>query len=75
MARIEVRDSGPGFPAAMLNGAAFEPFSPAPGPDGQRTGSGLGLSIVRAVAVSHGGAVSLHNATGGGAVATITLPL
>ncbi len=72
-ARIEVRDSGPGFPPAMLNGAAVEPFTAIQADDGGAAGSGLGLSIVRAIAASHGGSVWLHNADGGGAVATITL--
>ena len=38
------------------------------------SGSGLGLSIVRAIVVRHGGEVHASNAPGGGAVFTLILP-
>ncbi|MCW3815953.1 HAMP domain-containing histidine kinase [Micromonospora sp. DR5-3] len=47
------------------------------GPDdrvGAGRGFGLGLSIVRAVAQAHGGAVHAHPRNGGGLVVTVTLP-
>jgi signal transduction histidine kinase len=51
----------------------FERFVRGAG-DGGR-GSGLGLSIVRAVAESHGGTVTLeHPAAGSGARFVITIP-
>ncbi len=51
---LEVSDQGSGF-AAGFEGEAFERFSRADG--GRRGGgAGLGLAIVRAIAVSHGGA-------------------
>lgn len=37
-------------------------------------GSGLGLSIVRAVAEAHGGTLTLRPRSGGGLIATVTLP-
>ena len=53
---LVVEDSGPGIPPELAP-RVFERFVRGGG-DGAR-GSGLGLSIVRAVAESHGGAVTL----------------
>ncbi len=66
---IEVADDGPGFPAEFLP-HAFERFRR---PDSSRSrhegGAGLGLAIVMAIAVAHGGtAVALNRADGGAAV-------
>jgi two-component system sensor histidine kinase MprB len=69
--RLFVRDHGPGIaPDALPN--VFERFYRA---DDARAlpGSGLGLAIVKQVADSHGGAVTVHNADGGGVVAELTL--
>ena len=38
------------------------------------SGSGLGLSIVRAIVMRHGGDITADNAPGGGAVFTLVLP-
>lgn len=73
-AMVEVRDHGPGLPLDFVP-RAFEPFSR---PDPSRTrhggGSGLGLSVVRAIVEAHGGAVDLANHPDGGAVARVRLP-
>ena len=54
---LEVSDQGSGF-ATGFEDEAFERFSRADG--GRRGGgAGLGLAIVRAIAVSHGGTVSV----------------
>jgi two-component system OmpR family sensor kinase len=67
-ARFWVRDSGPGFGGAGPR-RLFERFV------GERTGgSGLGLSIVKAIAQAHGGDVMAREAPGGGALFTITVP-
>ncbi|HMC78371.1 MAG TPA: HAMP domain-containing sensor histidine kinase [Vicinamibacterales bacterium] len=74
--RITVRDSGPGIPAEHLP-HIFDRFYKA---DASRagthvpSGSGLGLSIVRAIVSRHGGEVHAANGPGGGAVFTIALP-
>ncbi len=62
---LEVEDDGPGI-APELEPRVFERFVRG-GREGAR-GSGLGLSIVRAVAEAHGGSVVLeHSGNGGGA--------
>ena len=67
-----VEDDGPGIPAE-LGRHVFERFVRG-GRDGGR-GSGLGLSIVRAVAESHGGSVRLEpDASLGGARFVVRLP-
>jgi signal transduction histidine kinase len=69
---LMVQDDGPGM-AEDFRDRAFERFSRA---DGSRTepGSGLGLSLVRAVAHLHGGQVTLEDAEPGLRVSLI-LPL
>jgi signal transduction histidine kinase len=69
---LVVEDDGPGIPPE-LGDHVFDRFVRS-GRDGGR-GSGLGLSIVRAVAQSHGGSVSLESpADGGGARFVVRLP-
>ena len=60
---FRVTDDGPGMPKAFLP-KAFERFSRL---DESRSsgGSGLGLSLVKAIADAAGGTVSLHNAERG----------
>jgi signal transduction histidine kinase len=68
---MEVADRGPGVKAEM-RGRVFERFTRKGGDTA--SGSGLGLSIVRAVADSHAGTVEVREAEGGGAVFAVTLP-
>jgi two-component system sensor histidine kinase CreC len=72
--RIEVMDRGPGVPAFALE-RAFERFYSLPRPDGGARSSGLGLNFVAEIAKLHGGDVRLGNRDGGGAIATVLLPL
>ena len=69
---ITVRDSGPGIPDTQLP-LIFDRFYKA---DSSRrraaSGSGLGLSIVKAIVERHGGTITARNE--GGAVFEITLP-
>lgn len=64
---ICIRDEGPGFPQAVLQGRAEEFFST------KSSGAGLGLSICRRIVEEAGGRLSLYN-TDAGAVAEFTLP-
>ena len=62
--RLAVTDDGPGVPAALQDGV-FERFSRGDEARNRAGGStGLGLSIVDAVARSHGGRVSLESRPG-----------
>jgi signal transduction histidine kinase len=69
---ITVADSGPGIPAAQ-RAAVLERFARPGARDAD--GSGLGLSIVRAVSVSHGGSVTIGDSAHGGAQISMLLPL
>jgi two-component system sensor histidine kinase MprB len=70
---LTVADRGPGVPEQALP-FVFDRFYRA---DEARAmpGSGLGLAIVKQVVDEHGGTISLVNRPGGGAVATMTLPV
>jgi signal transduction histidine kinase len=72
---ISVRDEGPGFADEFLP-HAFERFQRADDARARRDGgAGLGLAIVAAVARAHHGSVHAANASGGGAVVTLVLPV
>lgn len=69
-----VEDDGPGIPLAD-RGRVFEPFHRLDCSRDRHTGGfGLGLAIVRRVALVHGGDVRLEEAASGGARFVITLP-
>lgn len=72
--RVEVADQGSGIPQELRE-QIFEPFFRV---DKSRSrqlgGAGLGLSLVRAIAEFHGGAVWAEEAPGGGSRFIVTLP-
>jgi len=71
---LVVSDNGPGIPPE-LRGRIFDRFvRGAGGRNGGGGGSGLGLAIVRAVAESHGGTVSVSQGEAGGARFEVLLP-
>jgi len=72
--RFEVSDAGPGIPEFAAE-RVFERFYSLPRPRSQARSSGLGLSFVREVAALHGGDAELRNRPGGGAVASVRLPV
>ena len=70
---MSVRDSGPGIPPDARE-RIFERFSRLEF-SGATEGSGLGLSIVSAIAKAHRGSVQLSGAPGEGSTFTIRIPL
>ncbi len=69
---LTVRDHGPGIAPGDLP-HVFDRFYRAPSARGV-PGSGLGLSIVRQIAESHGGTIAAEAAAGGGTVMRLRLP-
>jgi two-component system nitrogen regulation sensor histidine kinase GlnL len=69
LARIAVVDDGPGVPEAMLP-RLFTPFATS-----KPHGTGLGLAVSRRIVEAHGGRIEVRNRPGGGAEATVYLPL
>jgi signal transduction histidine kinase len=71
-ARIVVADSGTGIPADQLP-FIFDRFRTG---DTERSrGTGLGLPLVRAVALAHGGDVTVRSAAGKGSEFEVALPM
>ena len=71
--RFWVRDTGAGL-AAEDTDRLFDRFVRGAGQH-RDAGSGLGLSIVRAIAEAHGGQVEVRSAPGRGALFSIVLPV
>jgi two-component system cell cycle sensor histidine kinase PleC len=70
---IDTEDTGPGFPKAgrAKLGTAYER-----GANGALAeGTGLGLMLAQSLAALHGGAVSVHDGEGGGALVRVRLPI
>ena len=66
---ITVEDTGPGIDQDVL-AHVFDPFFTT-----KSNGMGMGLSICKSIAESHGGRLSARPAKSGGAVFEIILPL
>ncbi|HET9869557.1 MAG TPA: PAS domain S-box protein [bacterium] len=66
--RLSVRDDGPGIPDKDL-ARLFEPFFTT-----KTSGSGLGLSVSRKIAESHGGKIRVERLKPRGTVFTLELP-
>ncbi len=73
IARFWVRDSGPGIPGSEQK-AIFGRFYRGAG-ESRSSGSGLGLSIVRAIAEAHGGTADVASLPGQGATFTLAVPI
>lgn len=75
--QLRVCDTGTGFPPEFLP-YAFDRFGRADqgrSRSATAAGSGLGLAIVATLTAAHGGTVTAHNKTAGGAVLEVQLPL
>jgi signal transduction histidine kinase len=71
---VLVEDEGPGIPESDHQ-RVFEPFVRLESSRNEATGgTGLGLTLVKAIAEGHGGAVILENRPGGGLRARMHLP-
>jgi two-component system sensor histidine kinase CreC len=70
---VSVADEGPGIPAYARE-RIFERFYSLSRPGGGRKSTGLGLNLVREVAISHGGTIRVANRPEGGAIAELSLP-
>jgi signal transduction histidine kinase len=69
---VRVDDRGPGVPAELRD-RIFEPFYRLPGASERTGGVGLGLALVKSIALRHGGQVSCLGRAGGGACFEVTL--
>lgn len=71
---VEVADRGPGIPADSME-RVQEPFFRLEQSRNRETGgTGLGLTIARAIAEGAGGSLRLANREGGGLLATLSVP-
>lgn len=70
--RIRVRDTGPGIAPQEFE-RIFERFH-GTGPEGGAAGRGLGLTIARTIARSHGGEIEVESFPGRGATFQVRLP-
>jgi two-component system sensor histidine kinase CreC len=71
---VTVRDHGPGIPD-YAEDKVFEKFYSLARPHSKKRSTGLGLAFVKEIAELHQGRASLANASDGGAVASLSLPL
>ena len=72
-AEVLVCDRGPGVPEAYRE-RIFEAFFRLPGHAEREGGVGLGLALVRQIAVAHGGSVRCEPREGGGSCFRLSLP-
>jgi two-component system sensor histidine kinase BaeS len=71
---ISVSDTGSGIPSEHLPHVFDRFYKVDPSRAGQSTGSGLGLSIVKAIVERHGATVTAISRPGGGTVFTLKFP-
>jgi two-component system, OmpR family, sensor kinase len=71
---VVVRDHGPGISVAEREHVFQRFYRGKDASDGDLPGLGIGLSIVRAFAKRHGGAIRLDESPGGGCTFTLRLP-
>jgi len=72
---LEVSDTGVGIPGDKLD-RVFDRFYQVDGSSTRRYGgTGLGLALVKEIAISHGGQVSVESTVGKGSIFRVNLPL
>ncbi len=71
---IRVVDTGRGIPPEIMN-SVFTRYGEKTPLDDPKTGLGLGIAVVRQIAVVHGGSVIVGNRKEGGASVSILLPI
>jgi len=72
--RVAVEDCGPGIPEKFRD-QVFEPFARADDADWRnRSGTGLGMSISKAIIEELGGAISFDTEVGGGTTFHVDIP-
>ena len=72
--RLSVSDHGPGLPADQHE-RAFQPFERMDAARSRTGNVGLGLSLVKGIAMAHGGSVRLSAHASGGLTVEVRLPL
>jgi signal transduction histidine kinase len=70
--RLDIRDSGPSIPAAVVS-RIFEEYTSYSGPE-DRSGAGLGLAICKTIARAHQGDIWAAGSEIGGAMFSVVLP-
>ncbi|NIP82910.1 MAG: PAS domain S-box protein [Gemmatimonadetes bacterium] len=73
-ARMSIRDSGPGIPAAELD-RVFDRFHRGEDEERLPAGSGIGLALARELVELHDGTLEVESEEGAGCTFTATLPL
>jgi signal transduction histidine kinase len=71
---LQVRDTGPGIPAAELPHVFQRFFRGTNVGEARASGSGLGLAIARSIVEMHDGQIEVASAVGRGATFTVRLP-
>ena len=72
---IRIRDHGPGVPESALPQLFLPFYRVADARDRQTGGTGIGLAITERAVRLHGGTVTAANASDGGLVVEIVLPV
>jgi len=72
--RVAVSDRGPGIPPEYRKRLFSRFVPPSPGADGAQYGTGLGLSVVKAIVEAQSGRVEVDDRPGGGSIFWFTVP-
>ncbi len=72
--RLEVADRGPGIPEQECE-KIFTPFYRLPNASEVAGGVGLGLALVKQIAIKHDGTIKCLSREGGGSLFVLTLPI